>query len=169
MKKLLFLAGFTILLLTSCDPESLTTQSTNAIAGSYVVTSLQSNVAVDLDGNGTSSTDMLSEATCVQQMTVDFNANGTFSAVVADVSFDVNNILVCTTSVETGTYTYANGILTVTAMFNGGSVTESQAVVLNPTNFSFTLDSNRINQAFPDLSTTRAAGISNLDIVYTRI
>jgi hypothetical protein len=59
-------------------------------------------------------------------MTVDFNANGTFSAVVADV-LTPNNTLVCTTS-KTGTILMLTVLLRY-AMFNGGSVTESQAVV----------------------------------------
>lgn len=169
MKNIFNLVAVSCLLFMSCDTENLATLSVNAIAGNYVITTVTANNAVDLNGDGTSSTDILSEATCVQQMNVTFDPNGTFTAVVADVTYDANNLLVCTTSTETGTYAYANGMLTITANVNGGTVSETQAVILTPTTFSFTLSSARINQAFPDLNTTPAAGITNLDVVYTRI
>jgi|GEM_PF-2937501 len=169
MKTNLLLTAFAIVFLSSCDTNNPVTLSANAIAGTYVITSLQANVAVDLDNNGSSSTNIMAEAVCVQQMTVNFDAAGIFTAVVADVTYDANNLLVCTISTETGTYTYVNGLLTITATVNGGTVSETQAVVLTPTTFSFTLNSARINQAFPGLGTTAAAGITNLDVVYTKI
>lgn len=169
MKQNLLRVVLAAMFFTGCDTDNLATQSTNAIAGNYVITSLQANIAVDLDNNGSSSTNILSEATCVQQMNVTFNADGSFTAVVADVSYDANNLLVCTTATETGVYTYVNGMLTITVSVNGGTVSESQAVVLTTTTFSFTFNSARINQAFPDLGTTAAAGITDLDVVYTRI
>lgn len=169
MKKILLGLATVALLSMSCETENVSTQSVSAIAGNYVLTTLQANAAVDLDGNGTSSTDLMTEAVCVQQMTVNFDTNGGFTAVVADVSYDVNNQLTCTTTTETGTYTFVNGLLTMTANVNGGTVTESKMVVLNPTTFSFTIDSTDIMRFFPDIAMTAANGITNLNVVYTKI
>ncbi len=169
MKRILFLIAGVALGLTGCDPATVTTTSTNALTGNYVITSLQADVAVDLDADLVRRTDLLQEAPCLQQMNVSFNADGTFTTVVTDVIFNHNNMLRCTPSTETGTYTYVNGVLTLTTNVNGGTVTESQAVVLTPTTFSFTFNAARVNQLFSDLSTTPAAGITTLDFVYTRI
>lgn len=169
MKRILLLISIVAVLCTSCEPAAVTTNSTQALAGNYVITSLLADVAVDLDANSVAGTDLLQEGTCIQQMNVSFDPNGTFTAVVVDVSFDTTNSVVCAPSTETGTYSYQNGLLTLTTNVNGGTVTETQAVVLTPTTFSFTLGASRVSQLFPDIATTPAAGITNLDFVYTRI
>lgn len=169
MKQILFLILITTLIFSSCDSSTVATTSANALVGNYVISSLQANVAVDLNADLVSSTDLLQEATCLQQMNVSFNADGTFTTLVTDVNFNASNILLCTPSTETGTYTYVNGVLSLTTNVNGGTVTESQVVVLTPTTFSFTFGGARINQLFSDLSTTPAGGITTLNFVYTRI
>lgn len=162
------IVGLFLIFLTSCETQP-TSPSNQNLAGTYVLTSLQSNVAVDLDGNGTTSTDLMTEVACLRQFTVTFNVDGSFTALIADADFNPNNVLVCTTRTESGTYTYVNGLLTVTIVVNGGTVTESEQAILNATNFSFTLDSGRISQFFSSIAGTPANGITNLDFVYTRI
>ncbi|MGJ8683600.1 MAG: lipocalin family protein [Nonlabens sp.] len=170
MKKLILplLAG--ILLITSCsDNSNQTTNSNAALVGNYVLTTLTSDVAVDLNQDMATDMELTNETTCFDNMAISFNADGTFTSTVAEVSFDNANVLQCNTSVETGTYSYGNGLLTITVNINGGTATESQQVVLTATTLSFNVDDNDVAQYFSGAVGTPASSITSLDFVYTKI
>jgi hypothetical protein len=168
MKK--FFLGFAAMLfLVACESNSTNNGNNNAaIAGDYVLTALSSDVAVDLNSDGSSSMDLMSETTCFDAMTISFGINGDFTSTIAEVGFDQNNVLTCSTSVQSGTYSYANNLLTITVNVNGGTATDSQAVVLTPTNLSFSVTDADVAQYFSGAAGTPASGITELDFVYTK-
>ncbi len=170
MKNIILPLIAAMFIFTSCtDDTNQTTNSNAALVGNYVLSTLTGDVAVDLDQDMTSDMELTSETNCFDNMAISFNADGTFTSTVAEVSFDASNNLLCTTNVETGTYSYANGTLTVTININGGTATESQQVLLTPTSLSFNVDDNDVAQYFSGAAGTPASGITSLDFVYTKI
>jgi len=172
MKKIIFPLIAAVFMFTSCSDDDVATESTNnnaAIAGSYVLTSLIADVPVDLNQDMVTDMQLINETTCFDTMALNLDLNGTFTSTVAEVSFDAANVLQCTTNVETGTYTFANGVLTVTININGGTATESQQVTLTSTTLSFNVDDNDVTQFFTNTAGTPASAITSLDFIYTKI
>lgn len=155
---------------TACtNDENQSVNSNAALVGNYVLSTLTADVAVDLNQDMVTNTELTVETNCFDAMAISFNADGTFSSTIAEVSFDAANNLICNTSVESGTYSYANGTLTITVNINGGTATESQQVLLTPTTLSFNVDDNDVAQYFSGAAGTPASGITNLDFVYNKI
>lgn len=171
MKKIILPLIAVLVAFTACTDDD-TPQVTNnnaSIVGNYVLSTLTADVAVDFNQDMTSNTELTNETNCFDTMDITFNANGTFTSTVSEGSFDTANNLVCTSLVESGTFNYLNGILTVTIMVNGGSITESQQVVLTPTTLSFNVDDNDVAQYLNNTSGTPASAITSLDFVYNKI
>lgn len=170
MKKLILPLVAAVMIFTSCeDSPAPSTNNNAAIAGNYVLSTLTADVPVDLDQDMNSDMELTNETTCFNTMTINFNANGTFTSTVAEVSFDAANNLQCNTAVETGTYSYAAGTLTITVNVNGGTVTESQQVVLTTNSLSFTVTDTDVAQYFSGAAGTPASSITSLDFVYNKI
>jgi len=170
MKKIIFSLIGVVFMLASCSEESPKSSNTNAaIAGNYVLSTLTADVAVDLNQDMNNDVELTNETTCFDAMTINFDLNGSFTSTIAEVSFDTANNLQCTTVIETGTYVYSNGTLTITINVNGGTVTESQQVVLTPTSLSFNVDDNDVAQYFNGAAGTPASSITSLDFVYDKI
>lgn len=170
MKKIILPLIAAVLVFTSCTEDAVTATNNNAaIAGNYVLNSLTADVAVDLNQDMSSDMELTNETTCFDTMAINFDINGSFTSTVAEVSFDAANNLQCTTKVETGTYTYANGALTITLNINGGTATETQQILLTPTSFSFNVDDNDVAQYFSGAAGTPASSIMSLDFVYNKI
>ncbi|WP_438962185.1 lipocalin family protein [Nonlabens sp.] len=169
MKKLILPLLATAMIFMGCEDSPAPASNNNAaIAGTYVLSTLTADVAVDLDQDMSSDVELTNETSCFDTMTITFNSDGTFSSTVAEVSFDASNNLQCNTAVETGTYSYAAGTLTITVNVNGGTITESQQVVLTATTLSFNVDDNDVAQYFSGAPGTPAASISSLDFVYDK-
>ena len=157
--------------LVGCDTESANRSTVNSlIEGNYVLTSLVSNVAVDFNQDGISNVELLAEASCFTAMDINFMLNGDFVATVAEPDFDVNNVLSCPTSSQSGTYSIdANSVLTVMANVNGGTITENKQVLFTSTTFEFTITGVELDSYISDRMATPAGSISSLRVVYTKI
>lgn len=169
MKKIMLIMCVVAATLVSCDDNAKSTSNTQSIAGNYVLTSLVSDVAVDLDQDGTSDTQLMNETTCFDTVAISFDANGNFTTTVSEVGFDANNVLTCSTIVTTGTYTFANSVLTITTAVNGGSVTESKAVLLTATTLEIGATDTEVAQYFTNSPGTPASAITQIDAIYTKI
>jgi hypothetical protein len=171
MKNLIGLVMIIVIAMTSCDGDnsSRNAASTN-VSGSYVLTSLVANVAVDFNQDGVTDTELINEAVCFPNMSVDFMANGDFTAIVAEPDFDSMNVLSCPTSMQTGTYILdTSNLLTLVIDVNGGTITEDKQVVLTATTFEFTVTGQDLNQYISDRVGTPAGSINSLQVVYTKI
>lgn len=169
MKKIILSLCVIAALLVSCDDNAKSTTNTQSITGNYVLTSLVADVAVDLDQDGTSDSQLMNETTCFDNVAINFDANGNFTTTVSEVGFDANNVLTCSTIVTSGTYTFANSVLTITTPINGGSVTESKAVILTATTLEIGATDAEVAQYFTNSPGTPASAITQIDAVYTKI
>lgn len=170
MKNIFYPLIALLFVFTACsDDDNQSINNNTALVGNYVLSTLTADVAVDLNQDMITNIELTDETSCFDTMAIAFNADGTFSSTVAEVSFDAANNLICNTSVESGTYSYVNGVLTITISVNGGTATESQQVLLTPTSLSFNVDDNDVAQYFSGASGTPASGITSLDFVYNKI
>ncbi|WP_298950133.1 hypothetical protein [uncultured Nonlabens sp.] len=169
MKNVLFLCVIT-LLLGSCENDHDGRSSLHStVAGDYMLTSLISNVPVDLNGDGIFHLELLLEAFCFSSMDVSFLINGDFVSTVAEPTFDSNNNLSCPLSSQSGSYLLdENNVLTVTANEDGGTITDSKQVIFTTNTFEFTVTGAEMDQYIRGRNSTPAAGITSLMAVYTK-
>lgn len=92
------------------------------IAGTYLMTAFNSSVPVDIDFNGSSSANLMSETDCLDNNFLVLNLNNTFSATSngIDIIFDgVNDTIECFNDPNiTGTWSLNGSALTLTYTFD---------------------------------------------------
>lgn len=99
MKKIAFFALAACATLASCseDDSTAVNNNTNAsLVGTWKLTALNVTEAIDLNGDGTSSTNMVDETGCYDGSTIVFNADNTAVLTMeeADISIDENMAVV---------------------------------------------------------------------------
>jgi hypothetical protein len=173
MKRLLLFLALAVVL-TSCeDDEALATTSTNNtpnIIGSWELTSLQADVAIDFNNDGTSNTELFNETFCFDNRILTFDAANNFSVDLPDLDTDANNVLSCTDASYSGTYTIdMNSRLSVTVPVNGGTVTDDKVISVTATTITFTVTRSEVTQYFNPASGTPADNINSIAVTYTKI
>lgn len=94
------IALFAAVLFTSCDNEPLDPDlniddfNTSSVAGNYKLTAFNTTVPTDLNGDGTNSTNQLSETNCFDNTFLSLNADHTFVADSKGIDI-VDNALSC--------------------------------------------------------------------------
>ena len=106
-----------------------------SVAGTYLLTAFNTSVPTDLNGDGTSSINQMSETTCFNNSTFILNSNNTFSATAGGIDIDLSvtpNVLTCFTDPSTnGTWTLNGNQLTTNYMEGGVSYNDVFTVVGN--------------------------------------
>jgi hypothetical protein len=106
-----------------------------SVAGTYLLTAFNTSVPTDLNGDGTSSINQMSETTCFNNSTFILNSNNTFTATGGGIDIDLSvtpNVLTCFTDPSTnGTWTLNGNQLTTNYMEGGVSYTDVFTVVGN--------------------------------------
>ena len=106
-----------------------------SVAGTYLLTAFNTSVPTDLNGDGTSSINQISETTFFNNSTFILNSNNTFSATGGGIDIDLSvtpNVLTCFTDPSTnGTWTLNGNQLTTNYMEGGVSYTDVFTVVGN--------------------------------------
>jgi Lipocalin-like domain len=115
---------------TTTPPPVVTPVPVTSVVGNYRLTAHNTSTPTDLNGNGTASVNQMLETACFNNSSLTINANGTFS--VLDNYADINNIggvdtVICATNTDTGTWTFAGNVLTLTTTV--GSITQVQTGV----------------------------------------
>jgi hypothetical protein len=171
MKKFIGLLMVAAFIMTSCDSDTAGRNAmTTTVAGTYILTSLIADVAVDFNQDGAFNTELLNEAACFSSMDVEFMSNGDFTSTVAIPEFDAMNILMCPTSTQTGTYILdSSSLLTVTIDINGGTITEDRQLTLTPTTFEFNVTGQDLDRYITNRAGTPAGTITSLTATYTKI
>lgn len=103
------------------------------LAGSYKLTAFNTSVPTDLNGDGTSSTNQLTETTCFNDMFLTLNPNNTFNADAKGIEITINgggvSELSCFTDPDySGTWSVAGNILTLTYTEDGTPYTDSYTI-----------------------------------------
>lgn len=135
IKNLAAFALFSAVLLTSCgdteplDPAVATGNTEDEIIGRYRLTAFNTDVPTDLNNDGNTSTNQMSETSCYNNMFLNLNEDNTFTADSRGVDISVTETLVCFTDpVITGTWVYANGQLLLTYTESGEQFTDTYTV-----------------------------------------
>ena len=96
--------------LTSANLEVYQTQD---LVGLWELVSMESDAAIDLNGDKNFNTDILSETSCFVDMAYDFKANGTVATSQAKLHFNTSGITSCEKGEYSSTYTLENDVLKV--------------------------------------------------------
>ncbi|WP_395066728.1 hypothetical protein [Flavobacterium sp.] len=151
---IVFMFFLSSLLFVSCDNEPLdptlksqlasgvlnpstggSTPTTSAITGTYLLTAFNSSVPTDLNGDGTSSTNQMSETTCFNNSNFILNANNTFISNSKGIDIDATvtpNVLTCFTDPDvTGTWVLNGTTLTTTYVDAGITYNDVFSVIGN--------------------------------------
>jgi Lipocalin-like domain len=118
---------------TTTPPPPVTTVPVASVIGNYRLTAYNTSIPTDLNGNGTASVNQMLETTCFSNSSLTVNANGTFSVLDNYVDITTSGVpaLTCATNNDSGTWTFAGNILTLTSTV--GSVTQVQTGVFSGT------------------------------------
>ena len=135
------------------------------VVGTYKLTAFNTSVPTDLNNDGTSSTNQLSETTCYNNSFMTLNANNTFSADSKGVEIDLGtNALECFTDpVIIGTWSVSGSTLTTTYVDGGTTYTDT-----------FTISGNTLTYNINGGEVVGTAGgtpvylTSNIQIIYTK-
>lgn len=150
----------------ACNSDDNTSQSLsqNDIQGEWILTKLNASEPVDLNNDGISSLDLKTETDCFDNMIINFiNDSYQFAYPAIDFVGGSNNELNCTDTLNTGTYSLENGILTATTIIDGSSNTKSVPVELTNNQLKFTITSEQVSE-YLDLDSTDNEN-SNLDFL----
>jgi hypothetical protein len=109
--------------------------STSSVVGSYILTAFNTSVPTDLNGDGTPSTNQMSETSCFNNSLFIINSNNTFSATGGGIDIDLTttpNVITCFTDpVTTGTWSLSGNQLTTNYIEAGIPYTDVFTVVGN--------------------------------------
>lgn len=176
-----FLAG---LLLTSCtkdsevmNAEELKVSNATAInpadlIGAWDLSKMLADSAVDLDENGSSSTNLLDETTCFNTMSITFKDDGTFDSNNATMTFEggdsLNQFECIADRQDSGYWEVENDELVLMMIFNGDTITHRKPLDMTSNAFSFDVNKLESEQYVSDPGNTSASDIRILELEYTR-
>jgi|GEM_PF-6406185 len=171
MKKisiLLFaMAGCMATVSCSSDDDANNNNNSNAdIVGTYRMTAQNSPVAIDYDGNGTSSMNMMTESPCYNNTVMTINADGTYTSTYNGINISNGQSSCATSQVTSGTWQRTGNTLSATTT-SGGSGTNSWT--WNASNG--TMSRMQSNAQYPSINATTGDfeyGTGNVNYVYTR-
>ena len=112
---------FSILILSiiaiACSTDADNNDLDDGIVGTWTAVSLSGATSVDLNGDGTASSNILEELPCFESSIV-FAADGNYSATTSDIAFTGTNLFDIMadcdgTTIETGTYTFNGNSLSI--------------------------------------------------------
>lgn len=140
MKKLIILAVAAFLTL-SCGGEDDTTIVGASVEGTWDLTAFDINEAFDLNGDGTSSQSLISEAGCYQNSSLEFHSDNTVTINIEEL--DINMELVIGTedtyeytvdcieaTSETGTYAVIGNNITITVQGEIDGEMQTETILL---------------------------------------
>lgn len=144
----------------------------NQLVGTWMIESMTSNIAVDLDADGSSSVDLLAETTCFDGMYFDFNAEGVVETEQGRISVLEDRVECDGRGVYNATYEVSGNTLTVTAEMNGQVVTLTKTIGLSSDAsgeyLHVALEDYEVDQIVSDPGTTVASDIERIEIVYKK-
>lgn len=123
--------------------DNTTIIPTPTIVGTYKLTAFNTSIPTDLNGDGTATTNQLSETTCLDNSFVTLNANNTFTADSKGIDIDINNNITCFTDPDfTGTWVLTGNILSLT--YNDGVDVITDNYTVSGNTFSSTLTDGQV-------------------------
>lgn len=157
------------LAITSCSSDDDEDNNGNAnLVGTYELTSAVTGEAQDFDGDGDTSTNLVTEGNCYNDSWISFHADGTY-----DESYSYSMVsnggasLECQTDVSSGTYTKSGSTITTTRTSGTGSETAT---------YNFNAENHKLLRVVGNASTSVfnttmalwATGHGNLELTFER-
>ena len=151
MKKLIAIAAIALLSFSCSDDDA--NELNTSVTGTWTLTSFELNEELDLDGDGTASSDMIAESGCFANSAITFNTDNTATVVFEELDIDATLIegtsneyefdVECLGTVsQTTLYTTSGNTTTLTFEYEDGT-TET---------LDFTLSGNTLTVVVPALS-----------------
>lgn len=122
MKKHLLLAMVVCGLTLSCnsDDDNSPSQNDNDVVGTYRLATFNSPAAADIDGNGTSATDLTTEYDCYADWEIVLDADHTFTRTINVVDANDGQLNCTADIISTGTWTRNGQSLLLTNVVGEG-------------------------------------------------
>lgn len=167
----LMLAAAGCLALASCsgDDDSTNNNVSSDLTGTYELTSQVAGSAQDYDGDGNSSTNLVTEGSCQAETWIQFMSDGTYresssQSVASNGGADIN----CETKISTGTYVQDGDEVTTTRTSGSGELTAT---------FTFNADAHTLTRSdsdgryssFNTASQIWANVTGNLNLTFTKV
>lgn len=144
----------------------------NQLVGTWKIVSMTSNVAVDLNADGSNSADLLDETTCFDPMYFSFDAQGTVETEQGRISVLEDRVECDGVGTYTATYEVSGNALAVTADFDGQPVTFTKTIGLSSDAsgeyLHVALEDHEVDQVISDPGNTVASDIERIEVVYKK-
>ncbi|WP_159039900.1 DUF5004 domain-containing protein [Christiangramia fulva] len=184
MKKIFFSLAIFSMMLQSCSKETmseqndmlkvsnLTTVTSNDLLGSWDLSKMTADTLVDLNDDGSASTNLLSETSCFNNMDITFNSDGTFISTNATMSFEsgteANKFSCMGDRIDQGDWEVRNDSLIMTLLINNVTYIHKKAIELGSNTFGFEVSKLESNLYVNDPGNTQASEIRILALEYTK-
>ncbi|QED38808.1 DUF5004 domain-containing protein [Antarcticibacterium arcticum] len=154
------------------DQKMLTYIETADLVGHWDLSVLRSNIAVDLNADGTSNTNLLEETTCFDVMNIDLKDDMTFTSVNSRMDFaagETNDAFACMAPrTDVGTWDVQGDTLTLNVNIAGSIYTHTKKLTMGTNTFSFDVEKWESEQYVKDPGNTVVSGITIMSQTYTR-
>ena len=153
-------------------------QSANAnikpdkLYGKWKVSILEADNPVDLNNDGSASTNIIQETNCFNTMGVVFDEDRNFTTTNAQMDFTAgteNMDFACMDArTDSGTWELQRDQLTLNLNVNGMTFSQTKTIKVQGNSFSFRITKAESNQYVNDPGNTKASEIRILEVVYTK-
>ncbi|MCP9198720.1 lipocalin family protein [Gramella sp. GC03-9] len=180
-----FAISLIIIFLLSCDEmapplgedELLMSQNANIqprlLYGSWQISAMQANIPVDLDGDGSSNTNLLLETDCYDDMRIDFFENNGFFSINAQMDFAAgpgDDEFACLNNREdSGTWEINRDELFLYIVIGNILYTDSKTIKLSGNRFSFEVTKEESEIYVNDPGNTLVSDIQIVELEYSRV
>lgn len=148
------------------DEDNVDAAGMAEVIGNFGLTSLLTTTAQDLDDDGDSSTNLLSETDCYASSNIMFKSDGTYTEQSSNSALlsELGLALTCNTETHTGTFT-RNGNKIITRMTSGSDTVTVNYTLDTETN---TISRSDINGEYPSFNNaTNIYSMVNGNLAYT--
>ena len=140
--------------------------------GNWQLTLMRTDTPVDLDGDGTASTNLLQETDCYDNMRVEFFEDATFITQNAQMDFAAGTSgteFECLNDrVDNGTWEIDRDLLILNILIDNEVYTDSKVIKLTGNRFSFEVTKEESDMYVNDPGNTLVSDVQVLELEYSR-
>jgi lipocalin-like protein len=168
MKKLIYVMAIAgCCALSSCNNDDDNNNANADYAGTYNMTAWNAPVAMDFDGNGTTSANFMTESNCYNNSRMTLNSNGTYNMTYNSMGITGTTTNCAATQTTTGTWTRSGNSIMTTA--TGSASADTYSFANGSGSNGATLSRSMTNVQYPTLSGSTASWANgNVNMMFTR-
>jgi len=155
---------------SSCDNDDDNNNSnTTGYAGTYNMTAWNAPVAMDFDGNGTTSTNFMTETNCYNNSKIILNSNGTYTMTYNALGITGTTAGCAASQATSGTWTRSGNNIVTTSTTGGSSTSATYSFANGSASNGATLTRSMTNAQYPTISGNNATWANgNVNMTFTR-